>query len=96
MPRSREIFKWIFGMWMDGGGEFEMDFAEVSSRYLDNEIIDARSRRERRSLERLLKTVEEIDSWEKLHRWFYNDHQAYNCNFDGPREKIDPRTVSSY
>ena len=94
MPRSREIFKWIFGLWQSC--RFEIDFAEVSSKYLDNEIIEARSSREQRSLDRLLKTVEEIDTWDKLHQWFYRDHQAYNSNFDEPREKIDPQTVSSY
>lgn len=97
MPRSREIFKWIFGLHSRRSGkEYKIDFVDVSSKYLDNEIVEARSARERRSLERLIGTIEKIQTWKDFHRWFYLDHQAYNCNFEGPRERIDLKTSQSY
>lgn len=103
MPRTREIFKWIYGLWFnhfssldDEQPEYQIDFLEVSSRYLDSEIIDARSARELRSLQSLKQTIEKINTWSKFHDWFYREHQAYNCEFGQVRERIDSRTSDSY
>lgn len=108
MPRAKEIFKWIFSMWYVGklansmgsdagvDGGFEIDFMEVRSDSLDSEIIDSRRNREARSLLQLKGTIERVNTWSDFHRWFYTDHQAYNCNFDMPKEKIDPHTRNSY
>tara|TARA_R100001163_G_scaffold65473_2_gene62757 strand:- start:5148 stop:5933 length:786 start_codon:yes stop_codon:yes gene_type:complete len=102
MPRAKAIFKWIFGLWSDkinGDTNHNMHnikFLEVSSKYLDDDIIEARSKREARSLDRLKTTIKEINTWYKFHDWFYSDHQAYNCRFNSPREQIDSHTSASY
>lgn len=93
MPRSKAIFEWIYGLWSD---QVTLDFLEVSTKYLDTEIIDSRSKREARSLHNLQNTINLIDTWSKLHNWFYTEHQAYNCRFGKPREKIDDETRKSY
>ena len=96
MPRAKEIFKWIFSMWNEGHNSYEIGFLEVKSDNLDSEIIDARRTREARSLFQLKGTMEVVNTWDDFHRWFYVDHQAYNCNFEMPKEKIDIRTSNSY
>jgi len=97
MPRAREIFNWIYRLWGEKTGqEYQIDYLEVSSRYLDNDLIEARSNREQRSHQTLLKTIEQITTWEQFHNWFYQDHQAYNCNFGKVKEKIDIRTSQTY
>jgi hypothetical protein len=98
MPRAREIFRWIYSMWSEKMGEsgFEIDYLEVKSDNLDSEIIDARKNREARSLMQLKGTIERVNMWSDFHRWFYVDHQAYNCNFDMPKEKIDQHTSNTY
>jgi hypothetical protein len=100
MPRAKEIFQWIYSMWTVGAvgddGGFKIDYLQVNSDNLDNEIVDARKGREARSLIQLKNTIQRVSEWSDFHRWFYVDHQAYNCNFDMPKEKIDRHTSNSY
>lgn len=95
MPRSRAVFEWIYRLWKSEEG-IKLDFLEVNTKYLDTEIIESRSKREERSLRNLQNTIELIDTWSKLHDWFYREHQAYNCRFGQITEKIDEVTRKSY
>lgn len=102
LPRSEAIFNWVYGLWNKSilshhqQRPVDLDFLEVSTKYLDNEIIEARANREERSLITLKQIIERIDTLEKFHHWFYREHQAYNCNFNGSKERIDQTTAKSY
>lgn len=100
MARSRAIFKWIFGLWSQAikksSESIELTFLDSDSSYLDNEIIDSRINREKRSLRNLRNTIARIDTWSKFHRWFYTEHQAYNCHFNSVQEVVDEKTKATY
>lgn len=104
MNRSKAIFDWIYQLWSDRfkknkkntPGLVDLKFIPVNTCYLDNEIIEARSIREARSLQHLQSTIERIDTWSKFHQWFYQEHQAYNCQFDQRKETIDHKCQASY
>lgn len=93
MARAQVIFNWIYHL---SDLEIDLDFLKVSTKYLDNEIIESRFNRETRSLQNLKNTIDQIDTWKKFCEWFYHEHQAYNCKFNNPKEKIDEQTKKSY
>lgn len=97
MPRSEAIFKWIYKLWTNNNNmKCELGFLEVSTKYLDNEIIQARSDREKRSLITFHQIMDKIKTMKDFHCWFYKEHQAYNCNFNSEKEQIDHMTSKSY
>lgn len=98
MPRSRAIFEWIYGMYDQWSSkQIRIDFLEINTRFLDSEIMEARSKREMRSLNNLRQTMERIDTWSKFHDWFFHEHKAYNCQFnEDKKENIDDFTRNSY
>ena len=80
MVRSKLIFDWINKLY---GNIVEILFISVSDEGLDKEIIDNRVERERTSAQNFLKNViSNIDSLEKFHKWFYEDHKAYCSNLE--------------
>jgi vancomycin permeability regulator SanA len=93
MPRSKAIFRWIYQLWNQ---KCDLEFLEVSTKYLDNEIIQARTDREKRSLITFHQVMDKIQTMKDFHYWFYREHQAYNCNFNGVKEEIDHVTSKSY
>lgn len=99
MPRSETIFRWIYKLWSlstNNSDKCDLDFLEVSTKYLDNEIIQARADREKRSLITFHQIINKINSLYDFHIWFYKEHQAYNCNFNDQKEIIDHITSKSY
>jgi len=99
MPRSKAIFEWIYSLWSKSTNQpISLDFLEVSTKYLDNEIIEARTIRENRSLHNLQNsTMKKINTWIDFHSWFYREHQAYNCRFEqNSQENIDPKIRETY
>jgi len=93
MPRSQAIFEWIYKLWRY---ECKLEFVEVSTKYLDNEIMQARTDREKRSLVTFHQVMNKIKTIQDFHCWFYREHQAYNCNFNNDKEEIDQITSKSY
>ncbi len=93
MIRSKLIFDWIYGLW---DKSIKVDFLEVSTKYLDREIIEIRKDREIRSAENLREMIEGIHDLVGFHRWFYVNHQAYNCNFNNKREILSEDIKRSY
>jgi len=105
IERSRAIFDWIYGLWSDFSGSVcsddrlgvEISYLPVSSSYLDQDIIQARADREMRSLEHLQTVIRRVTDWQAFHEWFYQEHKAYNCQFDDEKsEKIDHIVAQSY
>lgn len=97
MNRSCEIFKWIYNLWTtENNISIKLDFLEVSTKYLDTDIIGSRADREERSLQNLKLTIKQLNTWDKFYKWFYSEHQAYNCRFNEVREHIDEKTKASY
>lgn len=93
IPRSKAIFNWIYGLFAP---DCHLDFLWVSTKHLDSEIIGVRSEKEAQSLISLKKVIDRVDSKNKFHEWFYQEHQAYNCLFDVEKEKISSVLAKSY
>ena len=92
LERSKLIFSWIYSL---ENIKFNLDFIGVSDLGLNNDIISCRKIREKKSIENLKKVILKIDNLEKLHKWFYNEHNCYNCNFEN-KIKINNKVKNSY
>ena len=76
MARSKEIFEWMKSCF---GKEIEINYLSSSNHQIDKEVLECRSQREKQSLENLKKKViDNCDTIEKFHKWFYTEHKAYS------------------
>lgn len=97
IPRSKAIFNWIYQLYeKQHQCQCQLDFLWVLTKHLDQEIMEARKQKEEQALQRLQLVINRIDTPEKFHNWFYQEHQAYNCLFDVKKEKIDHIAMRSY
>jgi len=76
MPRTREIFEWIFHL-PPLTFEYQLKFEKSPNEGLSPSTLAARVQRENRSLKKLHLTRQNITSLEKLHTWLYTEHSAY-------------------
>ena len=95
LPRTRAIFDWLFKLWFQYHSMIQYDYLKVSTKLLQQDIIQARFEKEQQSLNHLQETIRTITTWEQFHRWFYTEHQAYNCHFKPP-EPLNELTKASY
>jgi hypothetical protein len=112
MERSKLLFDWMLKLFYlkkekDPFKELEeresnpipqLDYLEVSTKYLDSEIMQARFQREQRSALNVKQgLIPRIANLQEFHEWFYQEHQAYNCKFDVDKgEALDDKTRASY
>lgn len=82
MPRSKIIFEWMRELF---GLNTDINFLCASDDGLDRSIISIRNQRERISVEKLRILKCKINSINKFHKWFYEDHKAYCSNADDIR-----------
>ena len=75
LPRSKEIFDWIFSF-----HDCKLYYEGVNDDKMDETIIKARRVRENKSRENIIKLKEKITTLKDLHLWIYRDHNAYNNN----------------
>lgn len=94
MPRSKQIFNWIYSLYFSTNQPI-LTFLEVNSKYLDDEIINVRKLRENNSLNSVILLQNHITTFTDFIDWFYHKHKAYNCDFNHT-ENIDHITKQSY
>lgn len=78
MPRTAFIFRWIFSLDAPPGG-YELYFDATPNDGMDEETLADRRRKEAQSLELARAASQAIDSMTALHRWMFNEHQAYTA-----------------
>lgn len=92
MERAKEIFSYFSKIFST-----EINITYLSSENnMDNELLKIRLEREKKSVE-LFKNniVKKINSINEFIKWFYVEHDAYNCNTIG-KATIDDKTKKSY
>ena len=94
MPRSKAIFKWIFGLNNYFFKPYKLDFVSVSDSKINSKIISYRIEKEQKSLLKLLETKKNINNLKQLHKWLFNKHGAYTLKFI--RDKNSTQVLKSY
>ena len=75
MPRAKAIFEWIYSL--EPHYQYNLRFIEASDKGLDPDIINARRKREKKSLSNLQTTIKSIKNLDQFHCWLFTDHKAY-------------------
>jgi hypothetical protein len=77
MARTQAIFEWIFSL-NPLQHDYKLSFASTSNRGLSTEILEARQKREKQSLDRLEETIQQIPTVLAFNKWIYSEHAAYS------------------
>lgn len=80
MPRSRAIFEWVMRLPRSTRDDrsIRISFVESDDGDMDSDVREARARKESASLEHLIsQTIPRIRSLPDLHRFIFNEHDAY-------------------
>jgi uncharacterized SAM-binding protein YcdF (DUF218 family) len=77
LPRTEAIFRWIYGLDDPKPGGYQLTFKSVSDSGIPEKALEARVRREKRSLLQLEENRKKIRSMKQLHRWLFSEHAAY-------------------
>lgn len=91
MPRSRKIFEWIYSL--HTAKQYNFTFESVSDAGLDDDLIENRVKREKKSLQNIIKLSNEIKTMEDFHKWLYTKHNAYN---NSKRTSSNIKCLKSY
>lgn len=90
MPRSKAIFKWIYGFY-----DLKVDFLSCSDKGVNKESLKARIKKELKSTENIKKLSSKIRTFEDFHKWLFNCHDCYSCEFKN-NKKIDKKLLDTY
>ena len=93
MARTKAIFEWIYSSRFSRSS-YDLSFEAVSDCGVDEDNLEARRAREKKSLENFLKLSKEIGSMSQLHNWLFNDHKAYSPAED--RQPIENKALGTY
>jgi hypothetical protein len=94
MPRSREIFEWVFGL---DQRRYSLTFEASPDVGMSSEQLSSRRSKELKSLESFRELRPRITSLGQLHEWFFTIHDAYSAGDRWrKRSDADPRLVDSY
>lgn len=94
MPRTEAIFRWVFSLTPSTVG-YELAFVAVPDAGMTTDVLEARRRKEQRSLESLVPLQAEYKTLASFHRWLFTKHAAYAL--DKPlREKADSLLLETY
>ncbi len=94
MPRSKAIFKWIFGLNNSFFKTYTLDFASASDSKLNSKVMLSRIEKEQKSLSKLFETKKRITNLKQLHKWLFYKHGAYTLKFF--RDKNSNQVLKSY
>jgi uncharacterized SAM-binding protein YcdF (DUF218 family) len=75
MPRTREIFTWVYGL--DQSRSYELHFAESPDTGFDTATLDARRRKELQALRQFQANCAGLRTLRELHAWLFTMHAAY-------------------
>lgn len=98
MARSKVIFDWMKNIF---DNTINIKYLSVSDKFLDEEIINLRQKREETSKKNLIQNVIcKINDINSFHRWFYTEHGAYKSNSEIDRKisinKSEKKLLDSY
>ena len=72
MPRTKTIFNWLFSL-SPLPIKYKLNFVEVSDTGINEQLIDIRIEKEKKSLIQL----NNIKNLSQFHSWLYTQHSAY-------------------
>jgi hypothetical protein len=94
MPRTRAIFKWVYGL---DSRFYEMTFTASPNVGITPEGVRFREKKEAEGLSALREHTDRIGSLPHFHRWFFTEHGAYSAQGRWRQEQSkDPRVLESY
>ena len=88
LPRSKTIFKWIFGLNNSFLKPYKLDFESVSDSKINSIIIRSRMEKEKISLQKLFEIKKNINNLKQLHQWLFRKHGAYTLKFNPDKNSI--------
>lgn len=95
MPRSKEIFEWVFEV--DTRPDISFVFEETPSVGLSDEAVGARTEREQKSLTSVKKLREKFPTLADINLFLFTQHDLYAVKgLMKKQEKIDDKTMKSY
>lgn len=93
MERTKAIFRWLYSSKFSEE-RYELNFEPVSDSGIDQELINARKKKEKKSLENFLRTSKEIEDIVQLHKWLFTRHAAYSIPSN--RELLNSDVLKTY
>lgn len=94
MPRTRAIFRWVLSL-TPLSANYELNFVAVPDLGMPTDVLEARRRKEQRSLESLDALQAEYKTLAAFHQWLFTQHAAYAL--EKPlREKADSLLLETY
>ena len=75
MPRTKEIFEWVFKL--KPKKPYKLEFLSASDKGISKGILEPRIKKERERLKELRKLIRRIKNLEQLHKWIFEKHDAY-------------------
>jgi hypothetical protein len=78
LARCEAAFRWIYGL-APKTHSYELTFEPVSDPEVAADLLALRRKKERESLEDLLRVAERIQTMHDCHRWLFTEHAAYNA-----------------
>ena len=79
LARTKAAFEWVYGL-SPLPFPFQLEFIAAPNQGLEDQALEARRKREKSSLEKLLETREKITTLAALHHWLHTEHSAYNSS----------------
>ena len=94
MPRTKEIFEWIYRLpW--AAHDYDLTFETVENVGMEKEDLDTRIEKENSGLQSVQTLRQRITSYEQLHSWIYSEHKAYMFKLDAT-DTLTTKASSTY
>jgi DUF218 domain len=94
MPRTREIFRWVFAL-PPADAAYHLTFIEVPNVGMPDDVLAARYAKELASRASLPDLMARVRTLRDLHRWLFTEHGAYAAG-SGAAPAVDPALAESY
>lgn len=79
IERTKVIFNWLYGLFY--GNNIKLSYLKTISSNMDKNVFEKRCIKETTSIINFNKVIEKIKTIKDFTTWFYNEHNAYNCDF---------------
>ena len=93
MPRSRDIFEWVYGL---TPGRYELTFEATPDTGIDARLLARRQAKEADALRAVQTVKARIRNLPDMHRWFMTEHKAYTAEGWMSRQASAPEVVEIY
>lgn len=94
MPRTKVIFKWVFGL-TPLSRRYVLEFIESADEGMRSDVLEVRRKKEAESLKKLFQTNKKIRTLSQFHAWIFTQHEAYSAGLKSTT-KLDRKTLSTY